>query len=259
VAQRQVLRRPDHEAEERLVRQRKGRTTNTCRQCGNEFTQPACRKWRDHYCSRTCSYAHLRAKQVLPRPCATCGKEFTPRLYQLKQGVGKFCSQQCNTTAMESLVTPEAQAKALKTRAEKLASGATVRVTGEKHPQWMGGSEASRRRRTASGQAAAARRRYRAANPEKTREWAQSRRGIGRIPRGTVKRLRAEQKDACAYCGRPIPPYHLDHKLPVCRGGRNDADNLHLTCPTCNLRKSALTHEEFLVSKRRPVYRKLAA
>jgi 5-methylcytosine-specific restriction endonuclease McrA len=58
----------------------------------------------------------------------------------------------------------------------------------------------------------------------------------------------------CAYCGQEISGlYHIDHKHPVSRGGTNDPENLQATCPKCNMRKGAMTHEEFLVSKRRRV------
>jgi 5-methylcytosine-specific restriction endonuclease McrA len=39
--------------------------------------------------------------------------------------------------------------------------------------------------------------------------------------------------------------YHVDHKQPVSRGGSNWPENLAVTCPTCNLRKSDKTEAEF--------------
>lgn len=46
----------------------------------------------------------------------------------------------------------------------------------------------------------------------------------------------------CAYCGRGEPEgvrLHIDHIVPVARGGRNDLDNLVTACADCNLGKSA--------------------
>ncbi len=50
----------------------------------------------------------------------------------------------------------------------------------------------------------------------------------------------------CDYCGKECGDrYQFDHRVPVCRGGSNDMDNLALSCPPCNSRKGALTDEEF--------------
>lgn len=41
----------------------------------------------------------------------------------------------------------------------------------------------------------------------------------------------------CAYCGRTDRPMHIDHRVPVARGGKSDPDNLVLACRDCNLAK----------------------
>jgi HNH endonuclease len=46
----------------------------------------------------------------------------------------------------------------------------------------------------------------------------------------------------CAYCGRGEGDgvkLHIDHLVPVARGGKNDLDNLVTACQDCNLGKSA--------------------
>lgn len=61
--------------------------------------------------------------------------------------------------------------------------------------------------------------------------------------------LMREQNGECAYCGTNITEqHHLDHKVPISRGGGHLKENVHLTCPRCNLRKSDYTHEEYLES-----------
>lgn len=52
----------------------------------------------------------------------------------------------------------------------------------------------------------------------------------------------------CPYCGRPIDilSLHLDHIVPVSRGGELSLDNLDPACDTCNREKGELTAEEFL-------------
>lgn len=231
---------------------------SNCRHCGKEFTQPPCRLWRDKFCSSTCGYAHRASLlQQRVRRCATCGSEFIPRQIQLTKGQGKFCSQKCNTSGRAAMNSPQSQEKSKSTFRRKIQTKEIVVASGLSHWRWKGGEGATRKRRQASGEAAASLRKYRASHPEKVAEWGQSRRSanIGRVKRGTVARLLESQGRACGYCGAEIPPYHLDHKLPVCRGGTNAPENLHLTCPRCNMRKAAMTHDEFLVCKRRRVHK----
>lgn len=81
------------------------------------------------------------------------------------------------------------------------------------------------------------------------------RRAGGPLPsRALLDELLRSQDARCAYCGvELVPGMHLDHRLPVARGGGNELENLCYACPTCNTRKNAMTDEEFLVSKKRPV------
>ncbi len=80
------------------------------------------------------------------------------------------------------------------------------------------------------------------------------RRAAGPAPhKFDLGRMMCEQDAKCAYCKQLLTVYHIDHKMPVSRGGTNDIENLQLTCPRCNMRKGAMTHEEYLASKRRRV------
>lgn len=48
----------------------------------------------------------------------------------------------------------------------------------------------------------------------------------------------------CAYC-RSKPYEHLDHAIPISRGGTNWPANLRPACANCNLSKHAKTPAEF--------------
>lgn len=51
----------------------------------------------------------------------------------------------------------------------------------------------------------------------------------------------------CAYCGEIcVDNYHIDHKVPLVKGGDNEFDNLALSCPRCNLSKNDKTDIEFI-------------
>lgn len=46
------------------------------------------------------------------------------------------------------------------------------------------------------------------------------------------------QKNRCYYCGgKLVDKYHVDHIVPLSRGGSDDPENLVATCPRCNLSK----------------------
>jgi 5-methylcytosine-specific restriction endonuclease McrA len=50
-----------------------------------------------------------------------------------------------------------------------------------------------------------------------------------------ILRLQHEQDDLCFYCDADISiGFHVDHFIPLCRGGSNDPENLRLACSPCN-------------------------
>lgn len=54
------------------------------------------------------------------------------------------------------------------------------------------------------------------------------------------------QGGKCAYCQRTVNEYHVDHVMPLSRGGSNGPENLAIACPTCNLKKNNKTVSEFI-------------
>lgn len=51
----------------------------------------------------------------------------------------------------------------------------------------------------------------------------------------------------CYLCLKPIEfkKDHLEHKIPLCRGGTNEYKNLAIACAKCNIKKNRKTEEEF--------------
>lgn len=82
-------------------------------------------------------------------------------------------------------------------------------------------------------------------NPEARRAIKQNRRAReqnaeGKYTANDVLELLERQKGKCVYCSASLAKkYHVDHILPLARGGSNWPSNLQLLCQKCNLHKHA--------------------
>lgn len=78
-------------------------------------------------------------------------------------------------------------------------------------------------------------------SPEKFAARAHNRRCAGGVfTLADIKFLYKSQRGKCICCKKNLNGvYHVDHRVPLVRGGNNDRKNLDLLCPTCNLKKNA--------------------
>ena len=65
-----------------------------------------------------------------------------------------------------------------------------------------------------------------------------------------LDQLLAEQNGLCYLCNKPLyssfkDPIHVEHKIPVSRGGSNDISNIGLAHAGCNYEKGTLTDIEY--------------
>jgi 5-methylcytosine-specific restriction endonuclease McrA len=100
-------------------------------------------------------------------------------------------------------------------------------------------------------------RKWRTENPDKHAAKERNRRSRKRLAEGLhtaddVKGLHDQQKGKCACCGVKLGNrYHVDHIVPLFRGGTNWPNNLQLLCAPCNLSKGAKDPIEFMQSRGR--------
>lgn len=87
---------------------------------------------------------------------------------------------------------------------------------------------------------------WRRANRERARSYVRNRRARLKKAGGThtaedVEALIAGQKGCCWWCGKQMPAgkHHVDHRIPIARGGTNDVGNLVISCAPCNHSKSS--------------------
>jgi 5-methylcytosine-specific restriction endonuclease McrA len=62
-----------------------------------------------------------------------------------------------------------------------------------------------------------------------------------------IPRILILQKKRCWWCGEKIKgrKYHVDHRIPITRGGSDNPENLVISCPECNLLKHTKLPQEF--------------
>lgn len=109
-------------------------------------------------------------------------------------------------------------------------------------------SESQKRNRASANERV---RRHAKRHPDKVREWTRigqhrRRKAPGKFTQSDIALLMKGQGGNCWWCGKPLNGnYHIDHRIPLARGGTNDPANLCLTCPPCNQSKNAKLPQEW--------------
>lgn len=81
------------------------------------------------------------------------------------------------------------------------------------------------------------------ANKQKVATYTRARRALKKTAEGChglddVLSILAAQGGRCAYCRAKLgSKYHVDHIVPLSKGGSNDRRNIQVTCAHCNLSK----------------------
>ncbi len=92
---------------------------------------------------------------------------------------------------------------------------------------------------------------YQTAHPEKAAAKNRNRKARKKGNGGThtaadIQDQYDRQKGRCYYCKKKVgDTYHVDHVVPLAKGGSNGPENLVVTCPECNLAKGSQHPAEF--------------
>jgi 5-methylcytosine-specific restriction endonuclease McrA len=73
----------------------------------------------------------------------------------------------------------------------------------------------------------------------RSRRRAQKLSSNGSFTKADIDAIRAAQGNRCYLCHKKLKAYHIDHFIPLSKGGTNNPGNLRLACPHCNLTKGS--------------------
>ena len=184
-----------------------------------------------YYTGKPCKHGHVAERRTSDRQCLACCRE---------KDTARYHADPVKTRAV-------ARAQYVRHRAKRLA-GAKLYLA-------KNGELVRARKRAAY-----------AANPEKFREalkrayakdparykaYARNRKALKRAAPGShtgedIQRILKAQENACVYCDADLRGgYHVDHVIPLSRGGGNGPDNLQCLCAQCNLSKHDALPAEF--------------
>lgn len=135
--------------------------------------------------------------------------------------------------------------KQIRTRdADKLRARdrANYRAKTEKYKNYSRDYRATHRESVAASQ-----RRYKQQNvgiiKKSNHQYRARKRGAETAPFDEQAQLK-RQRGKCYYCGCKLEKYHIEHVVPLSRGGSDRPENKVLSCPECNYRKKdKLPHE----------------
>jgi 5-methylcytosine-specific restriction endonuclease McrA len=187
-----------------------------------------------YYTGKPCPHGHVDLRMVSSYGCIGCLREIDRRRVRPREAGVTYRREwrARNREKVRAYVRKWAAANPDKVRANQAA---WIRANPER---W-----------------AAIRAAWYAANPEAQRVHKQTRRARERSAEGSftaddIATLFMAQEGRCTGCSVDLgKSFHVDHDVPLSRGGSNWPSNLQLLCKPCNSSKGTRTMEEWQASR----------
>lgn len=71
-------------------------------------------------------------------------------------------------------------------------------------------------------------------------------RAEGSVSADDIRRRYEAQQGRCHWCGVKLDDYHVDHVIPLSKGGADSPANICVSCPRCNLSKNDKLPHDFI-------------
>lgn len=175
-----------------------------------------------------------------PRVCKQCSESIDHL-----NAKAKFCSKNCTSAWLREQDREGHNAKARAWQSSekgKAARRAYLQANADKRQAWARQDRQKNRERYLRYY-----QRWAEANPELAAEIKRMRRArqfsnpdsVG-VSTRDLRRLLNRSGGFCTYCGEKAAEIHIDHVVPLAKGGRHGIGNLAVACSQCNHRKHAM-------------------
>lgn len=205
-----------------------------------------------YFCSRPCPYGHVGERQVTNDKCLVCrdlDKQDPEKRARKQASTKRWRKKNPEKRLAQVLRSARKHPEKKRARENSYYQRHRLEIRARQNSRYDPEKEHERKQK------------YAAENPDRYREVttnaARNRRARIVSAEGShtpedIRWLENTQKMRCACCSTKLSQgYHIDHIVPLARGGSNDRRNLQLLCPPCNLSKSHKDPIEWAQSKGR--------
>ena len=192
-------------------------------------------------------HVQLAERAIQSRTCNVCGQEF-PRTIEFwhknpveKDGLSRTCKECAKARARQRYRDNPARQIA-QTKIWGIAHPDKVAESKRKYTAAHREEERVRAKKVRTEQPEARRatqERYRLSHREAIKAHSHIRRvSTGQFTADDLKRQIKVQNGKCWWCSKMLQEkYHVDHIIPIVKGGTNAPENICVSCPECNLSK----------------------
>lgn len=176
-----------------------------------------------YFTNIACKNGHTDKSAVRTRRCITCAKDYSREWQRLRREVPLEIRKQRPGFAERSKEKVRRYKERMQNNPEKYRERNRIRIK-----EWQ------------------------SKNRDKVKIYhrnkkARCRKAAGKHSLQDVKELFIKQNNKCMACAISLSlGYHVDHVVPLAKGGTNWPSNLQLLCPTCNLVKQDKDNSEFM-------------